>query len=141
MKSGKFWLAVLVSGVVVNILDFVLHGMILQNAYYGKMPEVFNPPGNPVWFIIGDFVTMLVFTWVYDKVYRSFWGGAKGGAMFGLYAGVLESFPTWIFMHLVIKGFPYSLSWIWTINGIMWGVIAGAVVGAIYKKAEPTRAM
>ena len=133
MKSGKFWLAVLVGGVVLNVLDFVLHGMILHD-YYGSMPDLFNPPGSPVLFILGDFVVALVYAWVYDRVYGSFGGGAKGGATYGLYAGIITSFPTWIFMHLIIKGFTYGLSWIWTINGIVWSIILGAVIGAIYKK-------
>lgn len=136
MKSGKFWLAVLVGGVVLNVLDFVLHGMILHS-YYGGMPELFNPPGNPVSFIIGDFVFALVFVWVYDRVYASFGGGPRGGATFGVYAGVITSFPTWFLMSFIIKGFTMDLAWIWTINGLVWSVILGAVIGSVYKKGGP----
>ncbi len=134
MKSGKFWLAVIAGGFVLNVLDFLLHGLILQNAYYAKLTDVFNQGGSPAPFIIGDFVVAFVYAWVYDKVYGSFGGGLNGGSMFGLYAGVLTSFPTWLFMHLVIQGFPYDLAWIWTLNGIVWSVILGAVLGTIYKK-------
>ncbi len=135
MKSGKFWLAVLVGGVVLNILDILLHGIILHG-YYAQMPELFNPPGNPVLFIVCDFVVVLVYAWVYDRVYGSFGGGAKGGATYGLYAGVITSFPTWLFMSVLMKGWPMSLSWIWTINGIVWSIIIGAVIGALYKKGQ-----
>ncbi len=133
MKSGKFWLAVLAAGVVVNVYDFVMHGMILGNTYK-SMPEVFNQTENPTWFIVGDFVAVLVFAWFYDKVYASFGGGTMGGLMYGLYAGVLVSFPTWIFNHLIFAGFPYGMAWQITLLNIIWGVIAGAVLGAIYKK-------
>lgn len=141
MKTGKFWLAVLAGGVVANIFDFLLHGMILQNAYYGAMPELFNQEANPAWFIFGEFVAVFVFVWVYDKVYGSFGGGLKGGLMYGLYAAVLVNFPTWLFMSVFIKGFPYVLAWIWILSGIGWGVVLGAVVGAMYKKGEAAPAV
>lgn len=35
---------------------------------------------------------------------------------------------------LMLVGFPYSLSWWWIGTGIVIGVIAGAVTGALYKK-------
>ena len=77
-----------------------------------------------------------MFVWVYDRVYGSFGGGAKGGATYGLYAGVLLNFPIWILMHMMFKGFPYGLSWIWTITGIIYAIAIGAAVGALYKKGE-----
>jgi D-alanyl-lipoteichoic acid acyltransferase DltB (MBOAT superfamily) len=79
-------------------------------------------------------VAALVFVWVYDRVYGSFGGGWKGGATYGLFAGILVNFPTWLFMNLVLEGFPYGLAWIWTIVGVVYGVILGAVAGALYKK-------
>lgn len=140
MTSGKFWLAVLAAGVVLNILDILLHGMILQGAYYSVMSDVFNPPGSPVLFVLADFIIALVYAWVYDKVYTSFGGGAKGGATFGFYAGVITSFPTWLLMHHIFRGFPMDLAWIWTANGIVWSVVLGAIIGAIYKKGVAARA-
>jgi hypothetical protein len=107
--------------------------MILGGTYK-NMPEVFNQTENPTWFIVGDFVAALVFGWFYDKVYASFGGGAMGGVMYGLYAGVLVSFPAWIFNHLMFAGLPYGLAWTITIVNIIWGVIVGAVLGALYKK-------
>ena len=72
--------------------------------------------------MIGDFVTVLVFVWVYDRV-RWSRAGVKGGASYALYAGILINFPTWIFAHLLFEGFPYSLAWTWTLVGIGWCVI------------------
>jgi len=136
MKSSKFWIAVVVTGIVANVWDFIFHGMILQNAYYSKMTDLMNQGGSPTWFIIGDFVAVFVLAWVYDKVGGSFGSGPKGGAMFGLYAGVLLNFPAGIFFHLMFKGFPYALSWIWIVLGIICYTILGTVLGAMYKKGE-----
>ena len=134
MNLSKFLLAGVAGGLVGNIVDFVAHGVVFRSTY-ASMPSLFRQDeSNMVWLIIGDFVAAFVFLWVYDRVYASFGGGPKGGATFGLYAGILASFPTWIFMHLLIVDFPYSLSWIWTIVGIAWAIIVGATVGAVYKK-------
>lgn len=133
MKSGRFWLAVLVGGVVANILDALVWGLWLQPAYM-QNTVLFREDVNMVWYIIGDFIAVFVFAWVYDKVAGSFGTTVKDGATAGLYLGILMSFPTFIFMHLMIKDFTYGFSWILTIYGIIWYVILGAVVAAVMKK-------
>jgi len=134
MNVKKLLLATLVVGVVANVLDWIVHGTILQGSYYSQMPGLFRQDAPFAWFIIGDFVWALVFVWVYARVYSSFSGGAKGGATYGLYAGVLVNFPMNLFFNLTFKDFPYGLAWIWTIWGIIAFVIVGAVAGALYKK-------
>jgi len=132
MSSGKFWLAVLAAGVVANIIDAFVMGGVLASTMASI--ESMRQDTNMVWFVVGDFLFVFVMVWFYDKVYGSFGGGPKGGATFGLYVGVICSFPMWIFIHLMFKGFPYSLAWILTIYGIVGGIIAGSVIGAVYKK-------
>lgn len=134
MNVKKFIVAVVGVGVVMNVFDFVVNGLILQKALYANLPSLLRQELPIPWLVIADFVAALVLVWVYVRVSDSFSAGAKGGAEFGLYAGVLVNFPTWIIAHLVFVGFPYSLSWTWTIVGIIWGVIAGAVAGVLYKK-------
>ena len=134
MNVKKLLLATLAVGVVMNVLDVVVHGMVLQGMYYSKLTGLFRSDTPTPLLIVGDFVAALVFVWFYDRVYGSFGGGPKGGATCGLYAGVLVSFPTWIFMNLLFVGFPYALAWVWTIYGIAAGVVVGAVAGATYKK-------
>ena len=132
MSSGKFWIAVLAGGVVANIIDFLVMGVILAPVMAGI--ESMNQDTNPMWYVIGDFAAVFVFTLVYDRVYSSFAGGPKGGATYGFYAALLVGFPTYIFLHLMFKGYPYGLSWGMTFYALVWGMIVGAVVGAWYKK-------
>jgi|SRR3990172_2681538 len=132
MNVKKLLLATVVVGVVMNIVDFLVQGQLLAGLY-ATLPLFKREPPIP-WLVFGDFVSALVFVWVYDRVQSSFGGGVKGGATYGLYAGILINFPTWIFAHLIFEGFPYSLAWTWTLVGVVWCVIAGAVAGALYKK-------
>ena len=61
----------------------------------------------------------------------------KGGAMFGLSAGILINFPTWIMLHLFIRGFSYAYAWFFTIYGIVGTLAAGAIIASIYE-CKPT---
>jgi D-alanyl-lipoteichoic acid acyltransferase DltB (MBOAT superfamily) len=44
------------------------------------------------------------------------------------------NFPGNIMLHLMIKGFPYGLTWIFTIVGIIEMTAMGAIAGALYAK-------
>ncbi|HTX18373.1 MAG TPA: hypothetical protein VMG34_06910 [Bacteroidota bacterium] len=138
MKSARFWIAVAVSGVVMNVLDFVGQAMIMTDMYYAKHPDVFLTTTNPAWYVLVDFVTVFVLAWVFTKVAKSFSAGWRGGAAYGLYAGILVNFPTWIMTHLMLKGFSYKFAWFSTFYGIVWTIIAAAVIAAIYPKEAPT---
>lgn len=134
MNITKLLVATLGAGVVANVYDFVVHANLLQRAYYSQLTSLFRQDAPMAWIIVGDFVAALVFVWVYDRVYGSFGGGVKGGATFGVYAGVLVNFPMGIFLNLLFVGFPYELAWLWIMTGIIWAVLIGAIVGALYKK-------
>jgi uncharacterized membrane protein YeaQ/YmgE (transglycosylase-associated protein family) len=131
MNVKKFLLAVLAVGIVMNVLDGVVHGALLKGWY--DTLTFFKKDTSPAWFIIMDFINALVLVWVYEKVKTSFAQGPAGGALFGFYAGVLLNFPTVIGMFIMINGIPYGLAWLWTIMGIVWYTIAGVVIGLIYK--------
>jgi len=138
MKSPKFWIAVIVAGIVANVMDFCVQGQLLTSAYYSKI-ESMRTDTKPMWYIIGDFVAVFVFAWVIKRVASAFPGGAKGGATAGFFLGVLLNFPSYHFIQLMFKGYPYRLAWINTIYGIIGCVIIGAVLGAIMlTKEEPS---
>jgi hypothetical protein len=132
MNLKRLVVATLAVGVVGNALDFLVHGTLLKG-YYAGLATLFRQDTPMQWLVIGDFVAALVFVWFYSRVYGSFGGGAKGGATYGLCAGILVSFPAQIFNYLLIADFPYSLAWIWIAAGVAWGLVAGVVAGLTYK--------
>jgi hypothetical protein len=135
MKSSKFWMAVLVCGVVANIVDWAFYTQWLGPTYMMSNPILFRQDTNPAWFVIGDFVSVFVFAWVFDKVSSVFGSTPKDGAKAGLYLGILVSFPTYIFMNLMFNGYSYSLSWISTIYGVLWYIGVGALLALLMKKS------
>ena len=132
MNVMKLLLATVVVGVVMNIFDFVVNGQLLAG-YMAGMPIMKKELPIPM-LVVADFVAALVLVCVFARVRSAFSAGPQGGATFGLYAGILVNFPTWIIAHLVFEGFPYGASWVLTVVGILWCVIAGAVAGAVYKQ-------
>jgi hypothetical protein len=132
----RLLLTALVVGLVVNVFDFLVHGLLLAGPLYSKLP-IMRPDAAIPFLIVADFVAALVFVWVFQRVRACFPPGAAGGAAFGLYAGILVNFPTWIVSYLLLKGFTYGLAWVWILTGVAWGVLAGAVAGAMMSRPAP----
>jgi len=139
MPVSRLLLTTAAVGVAVNVYDFLVHGLLLQRPLYSHLPLMRTDMSPPL-LIVTDFVAALVFVWVYQRVRPSFGAGPAGGAVFGLYAGVLVNFPTWIASYLLLQGFTYGLAWAWTLAGVVWGILAGAVAGALAGRTEPAAA-
>lgn len=137
MQTGRILKAGLAVGVVMNIYDYVTNTFVFP--MFGPPPAFMKDMASlpMMWLVISDFVAGLVFIWVFDKVRAAFGPGAKGGATYGVYAGILMNFPLWIVMYLVMKDLPYGVAWTYTINGVVWGVIAGAVGAIVYDMGSP----
>jgi len=121
-----------VTGIVLNVLDFVVQGVLLADMY-AATPAFRNTNDIIPYLILGDFVAAFVFCWAYLKLGAATGPGAGGGAQFGFIAGVLIAFPTWIFVHLLINGIPYGMVWMMTVWGVVAYTIVGAVAGALHK--------
>ncbi|MBK6798255.1 MAG: hypothetical protein IPG76_16125 [Acidobacteria bacterium] len=133
MNLKKFIITGLATGVVGTIYDLVVNGFLLQGPVYSKHMSLFRQDSSMLWLTVANFVGALVFVWFYTKVKGSFSEGWKGGATYGLYAGILINFPTWIFAHLLFNNFSYIVAWAIILSGIGWGIVAGAVAGTLYK--------
>ena len=132
MRLRNVLLATVAVGVAVNVYDYILHAVLLQGPLYSHLTGLMRPDASIPLLVLTDFVAALVFVWVYDRVHSAFAPGPRGGATFGLYAAVLVGFPTWISCSLLIVGFTYGLAWAWTLAGLGWGLLAGAIAGGLY---------
>ncbi len=133
MNWSKIAIAGVVGGVVKTLADYVMHGIIMANAYTSR-PEVFSQEEAGVhWFFIIGILIGLASCSLFART-RSAWGdGMMGGATFGFCVGwvvfFLQFYPT-----LVIDQFPYHLSWCWGGIELISFTILGAVLGALYKE-------
>jgi len=134
MNVVKLVVAWLVVGVVMNVLDFLFHGLAL-GSYYAQL-TIMREDTPYLLFVLLSFVFALVFVLVYDRLYATAECRVGRGAAFGFWAGLLLNFPMNIGLHLMVKGVPYGMTWIWTIYGIIAMTIAGAIAGAIYAKKQ-----
>jgi len=134
----QFLIATIAIGVAANLLDGIIHGIFLESTYAAIPSMGAMDTGKAGWFIFGDFVAALVFTWFYGRVHSSFDQNPNGAVLYGIYFGIIVAIPTFMFNALQFKGFPYWLSWVWTIVLVVEFAIYGAILGALTKKKTAT---
>ena len=128
MKS--FVAAVVAVLVWLLIWDHVIVGMVLGPTL-SQIPGMVAEPSR-LWEGVGDLFAAIMFVGVYART-RSVWGvGAKQGAIYGVYAGLLIHFPTWLFMS-VYAGWPYAAAWTITAALVAVSVVAGVLAGMVYE--------
>ena len=127
----KPYLAAVVAALVWYLAwDNFLSGMLLGSTL-AQMPGMVTEVSK-LWETVGDLVAAMMLTGVYARVRGVYGVGAKNGAIYGVYAGLLINFPTWLFMT-VYFGWPYAVSWTMTIAGTLITVVAGAIIGTVYQ--------
>jgi hypothetical protein len=132
MNWTRALIAGVVGGIVVNIADFVQHGLILGSAY--EKYDVFTKEqANPLHFLSIAVLTGIFAAILFAKTRDSWPEGIKGGLMFGTLLGLVYFFQPF-YSPLVIEGFPYHLAWCWGGVHLIDSVLFGGVVGLIYKK-------
>jgi hypothetical protein len=126
----------IVIGITMNILDIIVQGMLMARLY--AAPVFRNPADEIVNLILTDFAAAFVFVWLYLKFGSATGRGVAGGSKFGLYAGVLYSFPMFYAMHLLFNGYTSELALINTIYQIAVYVVIGAIAGAMNRATRET---
>ena len=115
---------------------YVVFDLFLMDPLIGSrlagIPGLNAQPAT-MWVVIGEVVGGLVLASVYARTRSIFGTGLKNGATYGVYAGVLIHFPTWLFMSVYV-GWPYGAAWAMTIASIVNVTIAGGLIGLVYEK-------
>ncbi len=133
MNWTKILGAGLIGGIVVALVNYVLHGIIMADSYKKYSDAFSQVPANPVWFFVVAIAIAIFFAILFTKT-RSCWAeGAKGGMVFGFWIGMVAFFANF-YDPLVINGFPYHLAWCHGGIGVIGAVIGGAVIGLIIKR-------
>ncbi len=132
MNWTRIAIAGLVGGIVANIADFIMHGMIMSDTYV-RLSDVFSQEqANPLWFLVISVVTAFFMAKLFAKTRGSWAAGWKGGAAFGCAIGLIAFWASF-YNPLVIDGFPYYLAWCWGAMNLITLTLMGAAIGAVYK--------
>jgi len=128
----KFGLAVLAVFVSWEVIDIILHGVILKGAYeataslWRPMEEMKN-----VLMIIVVLLAAIAFVWIYFSMIgnRSINTGVKYGLIFGFGAGVSMGYGTYSVMAI-----PYFMAFAWFLGTLIEGAVGGLLLGLIIKE-------
>ena len=134
MNWSKTLIAGVVGGIVLWLVNFVLHGVILGSTYV-EYPEVFSQDEssiNILWFLVVSVAVAITLAILFAKTRKCWGAGLKGGLIFGLVAGLTHVFPN-LYDALVIEGYPYYLAWCHGACDLISIALAGASMGLVLK--------
>jgi hypothetical protein len=132
--SKRPLIAVVVIFIAWSVLDFVIHGLLLQETY-AATASLWRPMEemNMTLMYIVTLAYTVCFVAIYDVLVseKSIATGIKYGALFGLAAGISMGFGSYTFMPI-----PWSLALSWFAGTLVEAIVAGALVGAIIKQTD-----
>lgn len=132
---SKYLLAVLAVYVAFEIMEFLIHGLILGAKYTsldgsGLFREDME---SKMWII---YVTGLVFVIFFVYLYHFFANAYKTGWTAGLYFGLVVGFMmnfTGMLNQYTTYPVPTDLAWNWVVLTVLQVAVIGLVAGLIYK--------
>ena len=134
MNTKKFLLASLAVFITLQILDFVIHNLLLGSVYE-SIQEAFRPDMmDKMWIMyLTGIIFSLLFVYIFSKGYegKGIIEGAKYGLIIGLVVHLVGSYNQYVVYPL-----PYSLVLKWFLYGTLELMIAGIVLALVYKPKD-----
>ena len=129
--TKKFLLATGAVFVAWELMDWVLHGVLLKSLYAAS-EQLWRPEAEMKMGLL--FVVALIAAAAFTYVYARFFGdkGLKVGALYGLVVGVGAG-ASMGHGSYAIMDIPYFLALGWFLGTLAECVVGGAIVGAIIK--------
>ncbi|OFX15144.1 MAG: hypothetical protein A2Z18_07275 [Armatimonadetes bacterium RBG_16_58_9] len=133
MNAKRYVLASLAVFVVFEILDYVIHSVILMKTYEA-LASVWRPDMMQKMWIL--YITVLVvsflFVYIFSKGYEA--KGIAEGVRYGLVIGLFMQVPA-AFSQYAVYPIPLTLAVEWFVAGMIEFIICGIVAAAIYRPA------
>ena len=138
MNTKKFLTAFVVVFVLLEITNYLIHGVILSSTYAEEgVKQVFRAAEemqSKMWIMwVADLVWSFFFVFIFVKGYQN--KGIMEGIRYGVYIGIFVSF-VFAYQSFAMLPLPYSLTFEWFIAGLIQCVIIGIVAAVIYKPKE-----
>jgi len=138
MNWKKFFIAFIAAWVFVFVFGGFFHEVLLKDAYaqlpsgLQRSPEDFKSHFG--WLVAGQVIFVFIFVWIYASAFSA--GGVGSGIKLGIMLAIM-GIGGHAFITYAAQPFPGKLITYWSIGALVEMVIAGAIVGAIYKPAAP----
>jgi hypothetical protein len=128
----KVLIGFVVTFILLEVLDILVHGVILMSAYQATQ-NVWRPDMmQKMWILhIVKIVAAFLITFIFSKGYEG--KGMIEGMRFGLYIGVLMSMGMAYGTYAMIA-IPYSLALQWFIYGVIEYIIVGIGLALVFGK-------
>jgi hypothetical protein len=129
------WVVVFIA---MMVMDFVVHGLLLEKAYQDTA-GLWRPDMQSlmwIYYVIG-LVGSFFFSFIFSKGYEG--KGIAEGARYGLYIGIWMSTGMAYGTYGMIA-IPYSMAIQWFFYGIIEYVIGGIILALIFAKGKTSPA-
>ena len=131
MNIKRFLLSLLAVFVTFQVLNFLIHSLILSGAYQDLESVWRQDMMDVMWLMyIADLIFAGFFTLIYTQWVKT--PGIKSGLMYGLFIGLMMN-TSGMINQFVIYPITSWLLWMWIIFGLIQFVLCGLVLGLIYK--------
>ncbi len=137
INFGRVLLGGFVAGIIINVFEFVLNGVVLADQWPGVMAAINRPAlgmNDIVYFNIMGFAIGIIAVWTYAAIRPRFGAGVKTG----VYAGLL----TWATAYaittvtpVVMGVFSLHMALVLVMVGLVEIVVATVAGAWLYKEA------
>ena len=131
MNTKRFVMATLAVMVVIFAFDFIVHGILLKEAYI-RTAELWRPEDehNMPFMMLSQLLFAGFFTFLFTRNYQK--KGVQEGVRYGLYVGaLLASIELCKFCYMPVS---FGLVFAWMASALIGCVLGGVVVASVYKK-------
>lgn len=131
MNVKRYLLSVLAVFIAMNVIDFLIHSVILMGTY-SSLKDLWRPDMmNYMWimYVYGVILSFL-FVYVFTKGYEN--RGILEGIRYGLIIGVMID-GIGAFAQYMIYPLPINLAVQWSLYGVIRFILLGIIVALIYR--------
>lgn len=131
MNTKRFILAGIAVFVVIQAVDWLVHGVFLAG-WYEELKSIWRADMMDIMWLmtLGSLFFSFMFVFIFVKGYEN--KGIMEGIRYGLYVGLLIMVSGMLGQY-VMYPIPLGMALIWLAYGIVEMIIAGAVAAAIYR--------
>lgn len=138
MTNLRRWaIASLAAFIAIFVIDLIAHGHLLMGLY-NQTASVWRPQVDAkkmMWMMtLGQIIFAMIFAFIYTKGYEPNKSGLAQGLRYGFWMGLLTCLP-YVFIWYVVLPVPCSLALGWLVAGLADCIVAGALVGLLYRQS------